>query len=296
MQPIRFLFLLPVLLTGSLLAQKMPLDHQVYDSWQRVGERALSADGNWAVFTIDVQEGDGTLVLQSLRSDYRREIPRGYGAVISYNNRYVVYKIKPFYAAIKEARNKKKKPEEMPKDSVGILELGKDSALKFANVRSFKMPSDEEGWVALHLESTEKAAEGGEAPADLLIVQPATGDRLTLPRITEFQLSKKGGRLVAEQARNSKDSLSKTAVLLVHAMGMKVDTLLRGANDIRKFSFSSDGRQLAFVAERDARPKELVKYYKLYHHDHRTDTAIAIADRNTPGMKLGMTISEFAEL
>ena len=111
MQKISFLFLLPVLLTGSLLAQKKPLDHQVYDNWQRVGERTLSADGNWAVFTIDVQEGDGTLVLQSLRSDYRREIPRGYGAVISYNSRYLVYKIKPFYAAIKEARTIPISPE-----------------------------------------------------------------------------------------------------------------------------------------------------------------------------------------
>jgi dipeptidyl aminopeptidase/acylaminoacyl peptidase len=296
MQMIRSLFLIPVFLTGSLLAQKKPLDHQVYDNWQRIGERTLSADGNWAVFTIDVQEGDGTLVLQSLRSDYRREIPRGYGAVISYNNRYVVYKIKPYYAAIKEARNKKKKPEEMPKDSVGILELGKDSAVKFANVRSFKLPAEEEGWVVLHFESAEKAAEGGESPADLLIFQPASNVRLTLPRITEFQLSKKGGRLVAEQARNSKDSLSKAMVLLVQATGMKVDTILRGANDIRRFSFSTDGSQLAFVAERDARPKELIKYYRLYHHDHRNDTAMAIADRNTVGMKLGMTISEFADL
>ncbi|MFM8710779.1 MAG: hypothetical protein ACKOC7_05805, partial [Sphingomonadales bacterium] len=84
MQLFRSLFLLSLLLlTQWAVAQKMPLDHQVYDSWQRIGERLLSADGNWAVFTIDVQEGDGVLVLQSLRSDYRREFPRGYGAVIS---------------------------------------------------------------------------------------------------------------------------------------------------------------------------------------------------------------------
>lgn len=296
MQKICFLLLLPIFWTGSLVAQKKPLDHQVYDSWQRIGERTLSADGNWAVFTIDVQEGDGTLVLQSLRSDYRREIPRGYGAVISYNNRYLIYKIKPYYAALKEARNKKKKPEEMPKDSVGIVELGKDSTIKYANVRSFRMPAEEEGWVALFFESADKAVESGETPSDLWVVQLATGARLILPRIAEFQVAKSGGKLVAEQVKNNKDSLSKTAVLLVSMPAMKVDTILRGANDLKKFTFSSNGRQLAFVAERDARPKELVKYFRLYHFDQRTDTATAIADRNTPGMKLGMTISEFAEL
>lgn len=296
MQIIRRLFLLPMLLAGVISAQKLPLDHQVYDSWQRVGEKVLSADGNWAVFTIDVQEGDGTLVLQSLRSDYRREFPRGYGAVISYNDRYLVYKIKPYYASIKEARNKKKKPEEMPKDSVGILELGKDSIIKFANVRSFKMPSEEEGVLALHFESNEKPAEGTEAAADLLLMQLPTGNRLTLSRINEFQLSKKGGRLVAEQARNNKDSLSKAMVLLVSTATLKIDTILRGGNDFRKFAFSEDGAQLAFVAERDARPKELVKYYRLYHFGGGADTAMVIADRNTVGMQLGMTISEFADL
>ena len=290
------LFLIAGLSALSAVAQKLPLNHQVYDSWQRIGERALSADGNWAVFTIDPQEGDGRLVLQSLRSDYRKELPRGYGAAISSNGRYLVYKIKPFYASVKEARNKKKRPEEMPKDSVGIIELGKDSIVKFANVRSFKMPSEEEGWVAIHFESSEKAPEGNDPAAELLLINLQTGARLTLPRISEYQLSKKGGKLVAEQARNGKDSLNKTAILLVAVPAMKVDTILRGGNDFRKFSFSSNGSQLAFVAERDARPKELVKYYRLYHYDGRTDTATVIADRNTAGMRLGMTISEFADL
>jgi Prolyl oligopeptidase family len=296
MQMKRCLFLLPLLMAGAVLAQKAPLDHQVYDSWQRVGERTLSADGNWAVFTIEAQEGDGTLVVQSLRSDYRREFSRGYGAVISYNDRYLVFKIKPHFASIKEARNKKKKPEEMPKDSVGILELGKDSVIKIAQVRSFKMPSEEEGWVVLHLEGSEKPAENGDSPADLLIVDLANGTRTTLSRITEYQLSKKGGKLVAEQAKNNKDSLSKSAVLLVTVSGLKVDTILRGGNDFRKFTFSSNGSQLAFVAERDARPKELVRYYKLYVYDRKADSAVAIADRHTVGMKLGMTISEYADL
>lgn len=297
MQFFRSLFLLSLLLlTQWAVAQKMPLDHQVYDSWQRIGERLLSADGNWAVFTIDVQEGDGVLVLQSLRSDYRREFPRGYGAVISYNDRYLVFKIKPYYSLLKEARNKKKKPEEMPKDSVGIVALGSDSVTTYAHVRSFKMPAAEEGWLVLHLESPEKATDNGETPADLLIIDPTSGKRLTLPRITEYQLSKRGGKLLAEQAKNNKDSLSKAVVLLVTASGLYVDTILRGGNDFRRFTFSEDGGQLAFVAERDARPKELVKYFRLYHYDGTTDSAVAIADRNTAGMKLGMTISEFAEL
>ena len=47
-----------------LYAQKKPLDHTVYDSWQSIGERKLSNNGQWVVYTIDVQEGDGNLVVQ----------------------------------------------------------------------------------------------------------------------------------------------------------------------------------------------------------------------------------------
>ena len=47
------------------MAQKKPLDHSVYDSWQHIGERMISNDGKWVVYTIDPQEGDNELVIQS---------------------------------------------------------------------------------------------------------------------------------------------------------------------------------------------------------------------------------------
>ena len=49
-------------------AQKKPLDHSVYDAWQSIGERKLNADGSWIVYTVDLQEGDGKLVLQKTNS------------------------------------------------------------------------------------------------------------------------------------------------------------------------------------------------------------------------------------
>ena len=56
---IRHFFLLPCLfICIQVSAQKKPLDHSVYDSWQRIGERMISNDGKWVVYTIDPQEGD----------------------------------------------------------------------------------------------------------------------------------------------------------------------------------------------------------------------------------------------
>ncbi len=134
-------------------AQKKPLDHTVYDGWQSVGERLISNDGKWIVYTVNPQEGDGDLYIRSFADTANSiRVHRGYGAVITHDNRYVVFRIRPPYKDTREARIKKKKPEDFPKDSVGIVELGKTGITKLAKVRSFKAPQKAGGWVAIHKE------------------------------------------------------------------------------------------------------------------------------------------------
>ena len=120
------------------MAQKKPLDHSVYDSWQHIGERMISNDGKWVVYTIDPQEGDNELVIQSAMADakYKKTIPRGYSAVITEDSRHVVFKIKPFFKDTREARIKKKKPDDMPKDSLAVVELGKEEIWKKGMVKN----------------------------------------------------------------------------------------------------------------------------------------------------------------
>jgi hypothetical protein len=48
-----------------IAAQKKPLDHSVYDSWQSIGEKLISPDAKWIVYTIIPQEGDNELVILS---------------------------------------------------------------------------------------------------------------------------------------------------------------------------------------------------------------------------------------
>ena len=66
-------------IVNSGWAQKKSLDHSVYDGWQRASERVVSADGKWAAFTVDPQEGDGKLIARSLHSAAQIEFERGFG-------------------------------------------------------------------------------------------------------------------------------------------------------------------------------------------------------------------------
>ena len=60
------LLLISALLTLplALAAQKKPLDHDVYDSWQAVSGTVLSPSGKVISYAVNPQEGDGTLFIR----------------------------------------------------------------------------------------------------------------------------------------------------------------------------------------------------------------------------------------
>jgi dienelactone hydrolase len=164
----RFLFLLSLLCATHLLAQKKPLTHDVYDSWQNIATPNISNNGQYVVYNINPQEGDGVLVIQRTDNSYKKEIARGYGATISEDNRFVIFKIRPTFKETRDARIKKKRPDEMPKDSMGIVELGKDSVLRIAKVKSFKTPEKAGTWLAYLLEKPDAPAAAKPATAPVL--------------------------------------------------------------------------------------------------------------------------------
>ena len=131
-------------------SQKKPLDHNVYDQWQNIGERILSSDGKWLAFTVVVQEGDGQLFDNSTKGDKSWKLPRCYQAMFSYDNRILVARIKPFFKDTRAARILKKGPNDMPKDSLLILDLEKGTEQRIAEVKSYQMPAKGGNFLAYH--------------------------------------------------------------------------------------------------------------------------------------------------
>lgn len=370
------LFSLSLFAFSFLFAQKKPLDHSVYDSWQSIGERMISNDGKWVVYTINPQEGDNELVIQSSDAKYKKSVARGYNAVITEDSRYVVFKIKPFFKDTREAKIKKKKIEDFPKDSLAIVVLGKEEIWKTAKVKAYKTPQKAAGWLAYHLEkaieqtqaaktkSTESPANkkitdslnriidslnnviqsmpppkkkknrdddetlnlpagqagselltlnstdadgdettvtAAETGTDLVLRKLETGEEKIFNNVLEFYFNKTGQKLLIETSKNPKDSLSKPAVLLYDLRKGIADTLSRSGNDFKNFAMTDDGSQVAYVAERDAKQKDLQKFYRLWYFKEGRpddpvgrgmDSATILVDKNSVGMKLGMTISE----
>jgi dipeptidyl aminopeptidase/acylaminoacyl peptidase len=243
------LFLFPF----SLFAQKKPLDHTVYDSWQSIGERMISNDGKWVVYTVTPQEGDANLYIQSTTNlADKREIARGYNAVITEDSRFVVFRIKPLYAQTREARIKKKRPDEMPKDSIGMVELGKEGVLKVAKVKSYKTPEKGLGWVAYHKEREAVPARSAASPTQRTVDSLRKKlDSLSL-LVTELKNRTAGNKDLtdADDEPSASAGSNEGSDLVVRNLLTGKDLVVKNAVD---FAFNALGTKLVIEIARSPR-------------------------------------------
>ncbi len=347
---------------------KKPLTHDVYDGWKSVGQRAISNDGRFIMYAINPQEGDGELIIQNVETGYKKTIPRGYNAAFTEDSKFAVLSIKPAYQDTRQAKIKKKKADDMPKDSLAILALSTDSLMKIARVKSYKTPEKAGGWVAYQLEKpmqdsvkkkavtdsmklkvdmltkladslirisidsvkgkiekeevlaaarkavkeiykkadewelseTETDADGDEPATagsatdgtELVLRNLLTGKTRSFKMVSEYVMDKLGTSIVIETTKNAKDSNSKALVLVHQLSSARTDTVMRAFNDAKNYVFDEEGKQLAFVAERDSSSKALQKYFKLWQYTAGSDTAVVRVDKNTVGMPIGFTVSD----
>ena len=127
---------------------KKVLDHTSFDDWKRVRVTSVSDNGKWAVYEINPQEGDGTLVFRNTSNGKEIRIPRGYSGRISSDAKWGVAQIKPFFKDTRDAKIKKKKAFEMPKDSLAIVNLATGNVEKIPDILSYKMPKRAGDWIA----------------------------------------------------------------------------------------------------------------------------------------------------
>ena len=181
----RFLALGLFLLTGpALLSAQVPskrvLTHEDYAIWKSVGNTTLSNNGDWIAFVVSPREGDGVLNLRSVTGNPARlgQVERGSGLRMTSDSRFMVFTIDPMFALVDSLTGEGKRGDDMPKDSLGVIQLssafgsgGSFNAdfFKRDRVKSWKIPADEGDFLAYALEklpvATPDSAAGGEEAA-----------------------------------------------------------------------------------------------------------------------------------
>ena len=130
---------------GQRPGAKRVLTHQDYDSWHSIQSPQISRDGKFVTYAYMAQDGDSEIVVRNLASGAEWRAPRGYrppapppddsipnvAELIAANarlsrpaftadSRFVVFSIEPTKAEVNKAKKEKKKPEDMPKNALGI--------------------------------------------------------------------------------------------------------------------------------------------------------------------------------
>lgn len=256
-----------ILSSFCLFAQKKPLDHSVYDQWQSISEEKISNDGQYVAFSVLPQEGDSKLFIKNIKTNGLFDYPRANTLDFSFDNQFAAFLIKPLFKDTRVAKIKKKKPEEMPKDSLGIIALNNNQLWKIPRVKSFKFPK-KAGNVMAYLLEKEKAdstkikskieKEDGLIADDTKSEVSSEGNILVLrtlrsqieikfKAVTAYEFSENGKYLLFATSIAKKDTINKAGAFLYDIEKNQTIALTTGKGVYKNLVFDEKGIQIAFT-------------------------------------------------
>ncbi|MBQ1936924.1 MAG: prolyl oligopeptidase family serine peptidase [Bacteroidales bacterium] len=230
---------------AELSAQKKPLDHDAYDSWQSVQSLSLSNDGKILAYSVNPQEGDGELIVRNLESGSELVIPRGTAFSMPEDASYAVCTIKAPFAQTRQAKIDKKKADQMPKDTLAYINLATLEMTKVGVAKSSYKGFDSAPYIYATQEDTAKDKKG---KTNLLIINTMSGAIDTLKDIATVEVSKAGDRIVVTTKEDKKDSLSKSSVVLYDMPSLEGKVLSEGKKSYTAVSFNEKGDKVLFMA------------------------------------------------
>lgn len=304
--------LLFLLFSTVAFAQKKPLDHSVYDAWESIGSKQFSKNGQWAAYSVLQQEGDANLYLHQTLTSQKLKVQRASSAIFSADAKYAAFTIKPFFKETRMAKIKKKKADDMPKDSLGIVNLTTMAVTKIPRVKSFKFPENGMAILAYNLEKatdTTKKNPGNEVKkdiadfladeeaiasknkegTDLIVKNLFSNVERTFKFVTDYAFSKDGKQLVFA-CSGSKDNQSPKGVFIWNTETGILKTLVKGKGTFKNFVFDEESEKLAFLGDLSPEKSE-IKDFNIYYNSITLDTAQILVDADIPGMPSKHSIS-----
>ncbi len=288
---------------GSVNAQqKRSLAHFDYDGWESVSSEKISKNGSWVGFEINPQEGDGRLEIVSHQNDGQKIIvPRANRLYFSNNSEFAIGRIIPQNDTVRMLKLKKTKADNMPKDSLFILNLNSKQLEKLARVKSFSLPEKEGNWVAVHFEkelpqkevknenpdttgvnNTPKDKPRKSDGTKLLVMSLEGPAKFEFHRVMRYGFSENGEFLFYIKAQE--DTLKNTGIFLLN-----LKTGVSKIIDVKKTDyfnpvFSSGNKFLSYLTTEDSL-KSKKPYYDLYLYDVQKEINQKVAAKGITGVE-----------
>ena len=316
---------------------KRPLSHRDYDAWRSIATPTLSRDGRYLAYAYMPQDADGDLVVRDLKTgkeqrysvgtlpppplpdpDANPDVPppvRNVRITFTADSRHVVSTTYPLKGDTEKAKKERKRPGEMPKGGLVIVDLSTFEGRSVSSVKSVQVPSKNGSWIAYSKESTTPAeppaARGGggaggpgglsDAPrrdygTDLIVRDLVSGEERTFPSVLEYAVARDGAALLFAVSSRTE---SENGVFAVKA-GARQEApiaLASGAGRYLKLTWDRDQKRAAFVSDRDdVAAASKAPHFKAYLWDRGSSAATAVVDDKTPGLIGGLVPSNNGQL
>ena len=338
-----------VLSAQQTAPSKRPLTHQDYDSWRSIPASQVSRDGKFVAYAYVPQDGDGEIVVRNIATGVDWRAPRGYRPpvpppddpgtnvaefqaeqarllrpVFTADSRFVVFSTEPTKAEVNKAKKEKKKPEDMPKIGLSIMDLSNGTVTRIERVKTFRVPEDGAGFIAYLLEATRAEEKPSASPNPQASPAPESSPAPTTPRAQSGRSGKKkeyGTELALRNTTTGNErkfsdvldfSISKDAKTLVfttsshkeetngvYAVNTGADgpptVLLSGKGKYQRVTWDEENTQLAFISDKeDAEAKQ--PKFRVYYWNLKDPQASEIVSLSSQGFRKEFVVSERANL
>jgi len=150
-----------VLLQFYSFSQKTEITHEDLATWNRISNRKISNNGQYIAYRLTKEIGNPSINTNDGQNQETWSYPRAKRPTISSDSRYVAFLIPPDQDSIKMLKRKKTKKDNMPHDSLAILDLSTMALTKIPHVQRFELPERWSGWIAYQLEPEQRITTNG---------------------------------------------------------------------------------------------------------------------------------------
>ena len=216
--------------------------------------------------------------------------------VFSPNSDFAAFKIKPQEDTTRKAKLDKKKKEDMPKDSLGILTfMPKSKMIKIPFLKSFTVSKENTSLVSYMNENKsdkkDTLSKNKTDTYDFTILNPVLNKKEIFKNVTEYSSSKNGEAIAFAALKKGKSDSASLAYYNIKKDN--TEYILSGKGNIKNMTVNDNGKQLAFQYSEDTAK---IKWYGIYYWNESLSVPKLIINKSTSGMRYNWGVPENSQL
>lgn len=297
MKRIILLLLLAVFLLPAFSQLQRPLTINDLAKWNRITEKIISNNGEFAGFVIEPWEGDPSIELYEIKKDKKTFFKSSSGIAFTADSKFLTFTIKPTFEETRELKLKKTKRENMPLNMLGIYDIQKMTTDTIMRLKSFRLPAKWSGWIvwqcepAITTKEKDKTVkkESEENGYHLCIRNLSEGTTDTIKFVTGYILAQEAPVLLCSTTGDDKN-LSAGVIMINLEKKTRNELFIKDVN-YKQLSLSKKADQAAFLISSDNKKDKTGNNWSLCYWNG-SGKATIVAEKGNPGIPAGWIINE----